>query len=291
MTQSRLKPDLERQSNQETEEFEPSQLELESAKRASGQFVSHWKRMMSSDRPTTRRFAEKVRVPEEEKAGVSFRDVSATIGLIARQSSYFLSRFRKLPCFGFSTGDMPLCSAQEFFGSKKLGDKIINGSNKDEFNGNYLGDTEQRFLKQDNHPMMVDMEEGEEYLRDGLTRFLAHRVGGYPRGALLIGETTTSRILDRCQLSGTNIVMPGDIKNGLMMVRVKCKSSGLRVHSSPAYFLNFGYFGDPSTPDVDGWLLPGRYVFATDGPSPPDYLPDNAVFLIPSQYNPHVKKF
>jgi hypothetical protein len=291
MTMLRLKPEPERQKNRQSEQFEPSRSELESAERASGQFVNAWRGMISSSQRGRQGFTGKVQIPEEKTAGVSFEDVRAKIVLVARQASYFLSRFGKLPCFSFGSGDMPLCSTRTFFESKELGEKATRHT--DGLSSTELADAERRFLDGDNHPMMVDMEEGESYLRDGLTRFLAHRVGGYPRGLRLDDGTTTPRTLNRTQLhvSGANLATPGDIKHGLMMVRVTCKSSGLRVHSSPAFFVDWNYFGDPSNPDVDGWLLPGRYIFATDGPCPPDYLPDGGVFPIPSQYNPHVKKF
>lgn len=286
-----FKPQSTKQSKRQTDEFEPTRSDVDSAKRASGEFVKHW-RDLTKRNAGKRTFIENdVSVSEEKKAGVSFRDINAIIGRIAAASSYFLSRFGKLPCFGFQSGDMPLCSAHTFFGHRRFGnngDRFTPGEDDKE-----LIDAQRAFLKQDNHPMMVEIDKGEEYFRNALTRFLAYRIGGYPRGIRITDEMTPERILDRQQLrvSGADIFAPGDIKRGLMMVRVTCKSSGLRVHSSPAYFVDWSYFGDPSNPDVDGWLLPGRYIFATDGACPPDYVPDSAVFPIPEQYNPHTKQF
>src|SRR5580704_3624606 len=137
-----------RQSTRQSddEDFEPSRSDIESAERASGQFVSQWKHMISSSRRGTRHFDEKIRVPEEEKAGVSFEDVSTSIGVVARHASYFLSRFGGIPCLGFSSGDRPLCSVQSFFGSKKVEESFPKRRNKGD--SSKIADAEQSFLKQ-----------------------------------------------------------------------------------------------------------------------------------------------
>jgi len=53
----------------------------------------------------------------------------------------------------------------------------------------------------------------------------------------------------------------------LYQATIHTAESGLRIHQSPAYFINWSMvFGSP-TPSVTGWLLPGRYKFGAMNPS------------------------
>lgn len=57
-------------------------------------------------------------------------------------------------------------------------------------------------------------------------------------------------------------------KPGLQF-EVKTTTSGLRVHYSPAYLVNFNtVFSSPSSP-VKQWIQPGRYIFGAVGPNTP----------------------
>lgn len=67
---------------------------------------------------------------------------------------------------------------------------------------------------------------------------------------------------------------------GYLSFQVRTSLTGLRVHYSPSYLLDWSnVFGAPTTP-VDGWIRPGRYKFGAmkqDG----SFLIDNANFDIP----------
>jgi hypothetical protein len=71
---------------------------------------------------------------------------------------------------------------------------------------------------------------------------------------------------------------------------VACGTPGLRIHISPAYFISWIYFGSPTTP-VSSYVLPGRYVFAGDGPMLPQLTVDNGIFSIPPNYTLTLARF
>jgi hypothetical protein len=69
---------------------------------------------------------------------------------------------------------------------------------------------------------------------------------------------------------------------------VSTQTSGLRIHFSPAYFLNTRtVFGSPSTP-VRQWIQPGRYVFGAVGPSTPLQFDLDSHYDIPPQDQAHL---
>jgi hypothetical protein len=73
-------------------------------------------------------------------------------------------------------------------------------------------------------------------------------------------------------------------------VTVRCGAAGLRILSSPAYFVDWTYFGAPTSP-VSGYLLPGRYIFGMDNGSADAPIADNAVFRIPGQSDVWLESF
>jgi hypothetical protein len=73
-------------------------------------------------------------------------------------------------------------------------------------------------------------------------------------------------------------------------VTVSCNTPGLRIHISPAYFISWEYFGNPSSP-VTRLVLPGRYVFSGDGPPLASMQLDNGVFSIPPTLDPCLTRF
>jgi|SRR5271163_5118341 len=76
--------------------------------------------------------------------------------------------------------------------------------------------------------------------------------------------------------------------NPYLPFEVHTRESGLRVHYSPAYFLDWSHvFGTPTTPS-NGWIMPGRYKFGgmrMNG----DFLVDNSAnFDIPPLSEAHL---
>ncbi len=77
--------------------------------------------------------------------------------------------------------------------------------------------------------------------------------------------------------------------DGLFTVTVDCTKKNCRIFVSPAYFIDWVYFGYPSTPVV-GHLMAGRYIFGTDSVKP-SVTEDSAVFRIPNSFHPVLKRF
>lgn len=139
---------------------------------------------------------------------------------------------------------------------------------------------------------MTGIQEAQEAVGAGVRRFLGYRFGGMKRwaewirgdGGDLPGNTRHSGG------SGSLPPPPAVGANGGLQVQVSCRTPGLRIHVSPAYFVTWVYFGSPTTP-VAGWLQPGRYIFAGDGPMLPNLTLDNGIFSIPPSYHPSLMRF
>lgn len=69
----------------------------------------------------------------------------------------------------------------------------------------------------------------------------------------------------------------------LLSVQVSSHSVGARVSYAPAYFINYLPLAAPTSP-VQGFILPGRYIFRLTTPGP-RYLIDQQVFDIPPTFN------
>ncbi len=80
---------------------------------------------------------------------------------------------------------------------------------------------------------------------------------------------------------------PGD---GLH-VRVFSRTRGLRIQVAPAFYVDqWLFFGHPSTP-VSGPILPGRHVFAGDGPMLPRRTVDPVIFATPPTFDIKLTRF
>lgn len=75
-----------------------------------------------------------------------------------------------------------------------------------------------------------------------------------------------------------------------LAMEVSCNTPGLRVHVSPAYFIDWRVFGSPTTP-VNGHVNPGRHVFAGDGPDMRRMVRDHGVFHTPPTYHARLTRF
>jgi hypothetical protein len=150
-------------------------------------------------------------------------------------------------------------------------------------------DTMKDFARQDSAFLVTDVREAAESIQRALTQFLSYRFAGMKRW------------FDWAQRGGTkpprwpfrrrgNPPLPPLSDGGGLKVRVSCNTRGLRIHVSPAYFVSWVYFGSPTSPVVS-YVLPGRYIFAGDGPMMPKRRTDPTVFCIPADYNPQLKRF
>ncbi len=283
-TRQNLDEEARRIQGAKAEDFEPTKEELQNAGRISDQLVQQWREQLGNNT----REVQQLRIHDARLSRVDLRDVSDTIGKVAKHSNFFLSKLGSVPCITLPTGEMPICSTGEFFGSNMVGNHWIENVTPAQDSGVLSGELDlmtSKFLGREDHPMLATLKESAEFLHDALSRFLSHRFGAYRQNG--------GPKVDRSDQLGysTSWKNPGDIKNGSIYVSVQCNSLGLRVHSSPAYFVDWQYFGHPSDPLVQGWLLPGRYIFATDGPGMPEYISDNGVVAIPSTYKATMKRF
>lgn len=122
--------------------------------------------------------------------------------------------------------------------------------------------------------VVTSTREAEEGVGRGLNEFLSYRFAGMKKWAEWI------------QGIGTPVVGPG----GGLQMQVSCRTHGLRIHISCAFFINWVFFGSPTTP-VTSYVLPGRYIFAGDGPMLPTFTQDAGVFCIPPTYQATLTRF
>jgi len=80
-----------------------------------------------------------------------------------------------------------------------------------------------------------------------------------------------------------------DPNGGMFEVEVTCKSKGYRILVSPAYFIDWVFFGSPSFP-VKKALAPGRYIFGTDSING-TFVSDGVIFRVPDDFKPVLEKF
>jgi hypothetical protein len=118
-------------------------------------------------------------------------------------------------------------------------------------------------------------------LRSSLSKFLACRVA-----------TEDFRVQQPIAFARAFIApsMSASTTQGTLAVAVNYQTSNMRVHSSPAYFLNWTYYGSSPSP-VNGSLPPGLYKFAGDSTSSQGRIIDSAVFSIPADFSPVVLAF
>jgi hypothetical protein len=145
--------------------------------------------------------------------------------------------------------------------------------------------------------VITDWREALGSVERNLTDFLSYRFSGMKRwrewiqgvGDQFLGGSKgppSSRGPGRSSSPPPPAVGPG----GGLQVQVSCHTPGLRIHVSPSYFITWVFFGSPTTP-VTSYVLPGRYVFAGDGPMLTRRTKDRGVFSIPPTYHPVLMSF
>jgi hypothetical protein len=113
--------------------------------------------------------------------------------------------------------------------------------------------------------------EVEESTRVSLSSFLAYRIAG-------IGDTPS----DTGGVFAFNLPAA---PTTYLTVKVSTANPGLQLSAAPAYFINWMYFGAPTSP-VTGYLLPGMYIFGGSGPLQPKFKFDPTPIAIPPYLNP-----
>jgi hypothetical protein len=75
--------------------------------------------------------------------------------------------------------------------------------------------------------------------------------------------------------------------NPYLEVEIHTEESGLRIHYTPSYFIDWSnVFGAPTTP-LSGWILPGRYKFGAMRANG-ELLTDNSNFDVPPTTTAHL---
>lgn len=75
-----------------------------------------------------------------------------------------------------------------------------------------------------------------------------------------------------------------------LTVKVNTHNHGLDLEASPAYFVKWKKFGSPTSP-IDGYLIPGTYIFAGSGVGVPTFTPDLTPVDIPPNLDITITKF
>jgi hypothetical protein len=132
------------------------------------------------------------------------------------------------------------------------------------------------------------VEEASDALYENLETFMTNRHGGiriWEKGE--VAERVPARGIETHD--DFDEPTSSNIDTGLFRVTVKCNAPGYRILVSPAYFIDWAYFGSPSTP-VTREMLPGRYIFGTDSIGG-TVISDKLVFRIPNDFAPEIKRF
>lgn len=134
-----------------------------------------------------------------------------------------------------------------------------------------------------------DAQEAEQTIQKGLEGFLSYRFAGVKYLENGGGKPIDSE-WKHGETGSSSSIPRGFRSYGSLEMEVSCSQSSLRIHFSPAYFLEWEFFGHPSTP-VRNFIPPGRYIFGGDGPGMNGIEADSGVFKIPPTYHAHLTRF
>lgn len=285
-------------------EFEFDQESLSRAEKLSSRLM-HDLRMVSEEGPPSKIRQElfSQRRYAEQAEGVPIGDVVENVGQMATEFAIARRWDNEILCLKLDEGELAPISMSEFLG----GPLWPSYGSEDWFEfwernipfpfpHRLWKDILRRSGQQEERVIATNPRDAEAGVERSLTGFLSYRFAGMRKwtewiqgiGNQLFGGLTGPR-------RGTG---PGSISppppavgpGGGLQVQVSCLTPGLRIHVSPAYFINWVFFGSPTTP-VSGYVLPGRYVFAGDGPMLPKRTRDRAVFSIPPNYHCTLTRF
>ena len=249
----------------------------------------------------------------EQAEGVPINDVVTNVSQMAMEFAIARRWDEKILCLKLDDGELAPISMAEPFGGLSLPpytsvDWIELWDRYGDFSfplHRLWRDVLQHAASKEERIKMIDVRESEEGTQRNLERFLSYRFAGMKK--YTEDRTTPTRLRwfqrIRNRLFGSSTRSPRGRgadssdppppavgSSGGLQVQVSCITPGLRIHVSPAYFINWVFFGSPTTP-VTSYILPGRYIFAGDGSMLPTREMDNGVFCIPPTYHPSLAKF
>ncbi len=199
-----------------------------------------------------------------ERTSFYSADVEFAIERLNVQVFTFEAEETGFPCIVDRDGPLPLLLSSDFLRPSARFEEQDSSSYPPVFYelAEFYRNREIRFAS-------VPVQVLERALRDRITRFLRTRVGEddeAPRPTARAVGAAPHGFLKGSPYLSFQVSTPG--------------RSGLRIHYTPSYFVDWNnVFGSPTTP-VDGWILPGRYKFGAMTPNG-DFLIDNANFDIP----------
>jgi hypothetical protein len=214
---------------------------------------------------------------------IEARDVASCLAIASQD----LARYDVVgtaPAVITDGGKIPL-SVSAFAGSTQGRGGYIASSFTDP---SRIGDTMSRWVDQSPDRTLLRVPEATNQLISHLNDFLGVRIAGMRHWASTKIDAKLGHV---SPAAGDDSAKPTNSPSGdgLFRVTVNCKAKDYRIFVSPAYFVDWLYFGYPSTPVV-GRLMSGRYIFGTDAISP-SIFGDSGLFQIPESFTPELKRF
>jgi hypothetical protein len=240
----------------------------------------------------------------EEAEGTPIKDVLANVGQMAAEFAMARRWDGKILCLKLDNAELAPISMSEYFGgllwptyrSEDWFELWERGFPSPFPPHRFWRDILLRSAQEEENVMVFSFGEAAEGVERSLKGFLSYRFAGIKKWGEWIhgignqffgGPRRPPR--SRGGSSGSSpapAVGPG----GGLQVQVSCLTPGLRIHVSPAYFISWAFFGSPTSP-VTSYVLPGRYIFAGDGPMLPKRTKDHGLFCIPPTYYPVLTRF
>jgi len=272
-----------------TPEFEPDEESTSRASALTSRLMENLK-MVVEERTEPAEVRE-IFAPEhyaERVEGVPVADVVENVGRMATEFM-LLNQFESdVLCCRLGDGQPAPVSISKLLGGLPAHyptDAFLRIMGTSPIGGNFVQALLRDHQQQDPSLTFVDVREAEDSTERNLGAFLSYRFAGMK---------VWNEWIQRFQNFGSGVPndpIPSEIgPGGGLQVEVFCRTRGLRIHISPAYFIDWVFFGSPTTP-VASYVLPGRYIFAGDGPMLPTRVRDEAVFSIPPTYRPSLMRF
>jgi hypothetical protein len=287
-------------------EFEPDGESVLQAEALSSRLM-HDLRMASEERPSPEALRELFSEQRysEQAEGVPIDDVVANVSQMADEFAIARYLDGEIPCLVLGDGELAPISMNGNWGESPW--PSIGSAGWFEFWERFGPFPLHRVWKEilrrspslEEGMRMTDLREAEGGIERSLSGFLSYRFAGIKRWAEWIqGVYRPGRLQSSSagpptspRSAGSSPPPPPAVApGGGLQVQVSCLTPGLRIHVSPAYFINWVYFGSPTTP-VASYVLPGRYIFAGDGPMLPRRKKDPTIFCIPADYHPAITRF
>jgi hypothetical protein len=225
-------------------------------------------------------FAEQYHYIADE---VPIRDVTSSLAT----ATVDFTRYREVgsvPAIKTDDGIIPM-SVSSFAGNTLGREGYLHSSYIDP---SRMGDTMSRWADESPTRTILRFADAQVQMFTHLTDYLGVRIAGMRHW---VAQKIDGRVGIASPAMGDEADQPTNSPTGegLFPVKVSCKKEHCRIFVSRAYFVDWIFFGYPSTP-VKGHLMSGRYIFGTDAIQP-KVFEDSGVFRIPDNYTPELERF